>query len=66
MDQEKVVVILLLITIILSVLSVVITLGVDVSDKIRGVYTKETITGDNKQSGSVNLAVVSPPSGGSG
>lgn len=66
MDNEKIVTVLLLITIILSVLSVVVVLGNDASGKVREVYTKETITGDSEQSGSINLAIVSPPSGGAG
>lgn len=66
MDNEKIVTILLLVTIILSVLSVVVTMSANVSDRVRGIYTREIITGDNKQLGSVNLVVTSPPNGGAG
>ncbi len=66
MNQQKIVVILLLVTIILSVFSVIITMGVDVSQKVRSVYTKETVTNSGPQAGNINLAVVSPPKGGSG
>lgn len=64
-DNEKIVVILLLVTIILSVLSVVVTLGLDTSNNVREVRTTQVISGNSEGAGNVAL-VVNPSTGGSG
>jgi hypothetical protein len=53
MDQQKVVVILLLITIILSIFSVVLTLSIDSGTRVE----RETINNQGPSSGQVSFAI---------
>ena len=62
MVNEKIVIVLLLVTIILSVFSVVVALGAGDLTKI--VREKEVVTGDSEVSGNVQLYVRTPTSGG--
>ena len=64
-EQDKIVVILLLITIILSVLSVVLVFGAD-SPGIREITKKETVTVGPPSQGSIELVVETPTGGVSG
>ena len=60
MDKQKVIVVLLLVTIVLSLASVFVTLGVDIPSLG---YTK-IITNNGPSSGSAQLVVLAPTNAG--
>ena len=57
MSQEKIVVILLLITIILSIVSVIITMSIDTSARIREIQTTKIVSGDRDSAGNILLEI---------
>jgi len=59
MVNEKVVIVLLLITIILSIFSVIMALGADNSAKVKE-RTKEIVTVNPPSAGNIQLIVKSP------
>jgi len=64
-DKQKIVVILLLVTIILSVLSVIVTFSFDSSNNVRERATRVIVSGDSDSAGNIQLAVA-PSAGSSG
>jgi hypothetical protein len=58
MNQQKIVVILLLVTIILSIFSVVLTLSIDTSASQRTVVQKDIINNGAPSSGNIVFGVI--------